>query len=111
MPAGKPSSSFFFTCPHCDALYQIVKCEAGPESVLKFPCRQMTSFVAARDEGRPALMSEVNGLGGTSSPGMGPPEPLSSLASLLMGTFTGNSKRERCLGFSSSHRIYLNGRG
>jgi hypothetical protein len=30
MTAGNPSGSFFFTCPHCDALYQIVKGETGP---------------------------------------------------------------------------------
>ena len=33
MPADRPSGSFFFTFPHCDALYQIVKGEAEPESV------------------------------------------------------------------------------
>ena len=29
MATGKPS----FNCPHCNALYQVVKVEAGPETI------------------------------------------------------------------------------
>jgi hypothetical protein len=33
MPGGRPSAFPFFTCPNCDALYQVIKAEAGPETV------------------------------------------------------------------------------
>jgi predicted Zn finger-like uncharacterized protein len=50
MPAGSPSGSFFFTCPHCDALYQIVKSEAGPESVNReVACRSCDAPMPGRD--------------------------------------------------------------
>jgi hypothetical protein len=32
MAGGRPSSFNSFTCPNCQALYQIVKVEAGPET-------------------------------------------------------------------------------
>jgi predicted Zn finger-like uncharacterized protein len=50
MPAGRPSGSFFFTCPHCDALYQIVKGEAGPESANRnVACRSCSALMPGRD--------------------------------------------------------------
>jgi hypothetical protein len=33
MPGGRPPSFNTFTCPNCKALYQLVKVEAGPETV------------------------------------------------------------------------------
>ena len=37
-----------FKCPHCDALYQIVKAEAGPETSIdgEIPCRAMRDRAA-----------------------------------------------------------------
>jgi predicted Zn finger-like uncharacterized protein len=32
MPGGRPRSFNSFTCPNCQALYEIVKVEAGPET-------------------------------------------------------------------------------
>ena len=32
MPGGRPPSFKSFTCPNCQALYHIVKVEAGPET-------------------------------------------------------------------------------
>jgi hypothetical protein len=32
MPPGRPAGSNWFKCPHCDALYQVVRAEAGPET-------------------------------------------------------------------------------
>jgi hypothetical protein len=32
MPGGRPPSFNPFTCPNCDAYYQVVKVEAGPET-------------------------------------------------------------------------------
>jgi len=50
MPTDRPSRSFFFTCPHCDALYQIVQCEAGPESVNReVACRSCGAPMPGRD--------------------------------------------------------------
>jgi hypothetical protein len=48
--AGR-SSFISFTCPNCQALYQIVKVEAGPESVFKdVPCRVCRAPLAGRDD-------------------------------------------------------------
>jgi hypothetical protein len=33
MGPGRPSAFVFFKCPNCKALYQLIKVEAGPESV------------------------------------------------------------------------------
>ena len=33
MPGGRPRNSF--VCPNCDALYELVKVEAGPETVAR----------------------------------------------------------------------------
>jgi hypothetical protein len=50
MPAGAPSGWFFFTCSHCDALYQIVKGEAGLESVNReVACRSCRAPMPGRD--------------------------------------------------------------
>jgi predicted Zn finger-like uncharacterized protein len=35
MASGRPRSFNSFTCPNCQALYQIVKVEAGPETALR----------------------------------------------------------------------------
>ena len=32
MPRGRPPSYIFLNCPNCNALYQVVKAEAGPET-------------------------------------------------------------------------------
>jgi hypothetical protein len=32
MPEGRPPSFESFTCPHCQALYHLVKAEASPET-------------------------------------------------------------------------------
>ena len=32
MAGGRPSSFISFNCPNCQALYQVVKVEAGPET-------------------------------------------------------------------------------
>jgi predicted Zn finger-like uncharacterized protein len=45
-----PRSFSSFTCPNCQALYQIVKVEAGPESVSQeVPCRVCGAPFAGRD--------------------------------------------------------------
>ena len=33
MPGGRPAAFPSFTCPNCAAFYQVVKVEAGPETV------------------------------------------------------------------------------
>ena len=39
MPGGRPASFPSFTCPNCRALYQVVKAEAGPETIDRaVPC-------------------------------------------------------------------------
>jgi len=38
-----------FTCPNCNALYQVVKVEAGPETGNRVACRACSAPVAARD--------------------------------------------------------------
>jgi hypothetical protein len=32
LPSGRPPAFNPFTCPNCNALYQVVKVEAGPET-------------------------------------------------------------------------------
>ncbi len=40
MPGGPPAPFPSFTCPHCQAIYQVVKAETGPETVDRaVPCR------------------------------------------------------------------------
>ena len=40
MAGGRPPSFNSFTCPNCQALYHVVKVEAGPETVFQeVPCR------------------------------------------------------------------------
>jgi hypothetical protein len=41
----------FFTCPSCDALYQVIRSEAGPETATdqEVPCRVCGGPLAARD--------------------------------------------------------------
>jgi hypothetical protein len=46
--AGRPRSSF--TCPNCEALYEIVRVEAGPETDSReIVCRACGAPLAARD--------------------------------------------------------------
>ncbi len=47
----RPPSSFpMFTCPNCNALYQLVKVEAGPESKDgEIPCPACGAPLAGRD--------------------------------------------------------------
>ena len=47
------TATVHFKCPHCDALYQIVKAEAGPETALTVKYR--AGF--AVDRLRPAMGS------------------------------------------------------
>ena len=45
------TATVHFKCPHCDALYQVVKAEAGPETSIdgEIPCRICDKPLAARD--------------------------------------------------------------
>jgi predicted Zn finger-like uncharacterized protein len=44
------TATVHFKCPHCDAHYQIVKAEAGPETIDgEIPCRICGGPLAARD--------------------------------------------------------------
>ena len=45
------AATVHFKCPHCDALYQVVKAEAGPETSIdgEIPCRICGGPLAARD--------------------------------------------------------------
>jgi hypothetical protein len=48
MPGGRPLT--FFTCANCGALYQLVKGEAGPESVSRdVACRSCGASMPGRD--------------------------------------------------------------
>ena len=44
------TATVHFKCPHCDALYQVVKAEAGPETIDgDIACRVCGGPLAARD--------------------------------------------------------------
>jgi hypothetical protein len=50
MAGGGPPSFNSFSCPNCDALYQVVKVEPGPETVdRQIACRSCGSPLAGRD--------------------------------------------------------------
>jgi len=50
MAGGRPRSFNSFTCPNCNAFYQVVKVEAGPETVLQdVPCRICGAPLAGRE--------------------------------------------------------------
>ena len=50
MAGGRPPSFISFTCPNCDALYQVVKAEPGPETVdREIACRSCGGPLAGRD--------------------------------------------------------------
>jgi hypothetical protein len=50
MPGGRPPLYNSFTCPRCQALYHIVKVEAGPETVFQeVPCRVCGAPLAGRE--------------------------------------------------------------
>jgi predicted Zn finger-like uncharacterized protein len=47
MLGGRPAS---FNCPHCQALYQVIKAEAGPETVDRaVPCRSCGEPLPSRE--------------------------------------------------------------
>jgi hypothetical protein len=47
MLGGRPAS---FNCPHCRALYQLIKVEAGPETVDRtVPCRSCGEPLPGRE--------------------------------------------------------------
>ena len=48
MGGGRPSPSF--TCPHCQALYHLVKVEAGPETIdRELACRVCNAPFVSRE--------------------------------------------------------------
>ena len=50
MPRGRPPLFESFTCPHCQALYHLVKAEAGPEtSVQALACLICFGVLTARE--------------------------------------------------------------
>ena len=50
MAGGRPPSFISFTCPNCKALYQVVKVEAGPETVFQeVPCRVCRAALVGRE--------------------------------------------------------------
>ena len=50
MAANGPAAFNTFTCPHCNALYQLVKGEAGPETVDRaLPCRACGGLLPGRE--------------------------------------------------------------
>ena len=50
MAGGRPPSFNSFTCPNCDALYQVVKAEPGRETVdREVACRSCGGPLAGRD--------------------------------------------------------------
>jgi predicted Zn finger-like uncharacterized protein len=50
MPAGMPPAFNSFTCPNCNAIYQMVKVEAGPETVdREVNCRSCGATLPGRD--------------------------------------------------------------
>jgi predicted Zn finger-like uncharacterized protein len=45
----KTGTAPLFNCPNCEALYQVVEAEAGPETVHgDVPCRKCGGFLAGR---------------------------------------------------------------
>ena len=42
----------FFKCPNCNALYQVIRVESGPEATTdqEVPCRACGAPLAARDD-------------------------------------------------------------
>ena len=52
MPRGRPPSFTSFNYPNCNAFYQVVQAEAGPETVYsEIPCRSCGAALPGR-EGR-----------------------------------------------------------
>jgi hypothetical protein len=50
MPGGRPPAFNPFTCPNCDAFYQVVKVEAGPETDNReIVCRVCGAPLAGRE--------------------------------------------------------------
>jgi hypothetical protein len=50
MSGGRPPAYISSTCPNCQALYHIVKVEAGPETVFQdMPCQVCGQTLAGRE--------------------------------------------------------------
>jgi transcription elongation factor Elf1 len=50
MAGGRPPSFESFACPNCNALYQVVKVEAGPETTdREITCRSCGGPLAGRE--------------------------------------------------------------
>jgi hypothetical protein len=50
MAAGRPAAFSTFVCPNCNALYQLVKGEAGPETVDRaLTCRSCGGPLPSRE--------------------------------------------------------------
>jgi hypothetical protein len=50
MPASRPPAFNSFTCRNCNAIYQMVKVEAGPETVdREVNCRSCGATLPGRD--------------------------------------------------------------
>ena len=50
MPGGRPPSFISFNCPNCNALYQVVQAEAGPETVYsEIACRSCSAALPGRE--------------------------------------------------------------
>jgi hypothetical protein len=49
---ARPMRNPLFKCPNCEALYQVIRVEAGPETTTdrKVPCRACGAPLAARDD-------------------------------------------------------------
>jgi hypothetical protein len=50
MAGGRPAAFDTFTCPNCNALYQLVKGEAGPETIDRaLACRSCRGPLPGRE--------------------------------------------------------------
>jgi hypothetical protein len=50
MAGGRPPSFDSFACPNCNALYQVIKVEAGPETTdQEIACRSCGGPLAGRE--------------------------------------------------------------
>ena len=49
---ARPVRNPFFKCPNCNALYQVIKVESGPETITdqEVPCRACGAPLAASDD-------------------------------------------------------------
>jgi predicted RNA-binding Zn-ribbon protein involved in translation (DUF1610 family) len=50
MPSGRTTGFNRYNCPNCDALYDVVKVEAGPETTIRqLTCRSCGGPLTARE--------------------------------------------------------------